>query len=201
MQTSPTFDIIFLNFNTLKNMNKFLNKIRLFFSSFSLANKKILKVNNDELTRLKAEIQMRHQEAVHFKLALENKNAEIDLLRSGINRSDLQSVNEAIATFNESFEFSLSRAQSSQVDDATAMSEISKSVDELFTAASLIKVRPKEGDLLIDQTPGSITIFSKVPAPSIDLKGRLKEVRNSWVGFTSNDKTIIISQSRVSVYV
>jgi hypothetical protein len=182
-------------------MNNFLNKIRRFFSYFSLSNKKILKVNNDELTQLKAELQMRHQEAVQFKLALENKNAEIDLLRSGINRSDLQSVNEAIATFNESFEFSLSRAQSSQVDDATAMSEISKSVDELFTAASLIKVRPKEGDLLIDQTPGSITIFSKVPAPSIDLKGRLKEVRNSWVGFTSNDKTIIISQSRVSVYV
>lgn len=182
-------------------MNNFFKKILRFFSGFSLSNKKILKVNNDELTQLKAELHMRHEEAIQFKLALENKNSEIDLLRSGINRSDLQSVNEAIATFNESFEFSLSRVQSSQVDAATALSEIFKSVDELFTAASLIKVRPKEGALLIDQPPGSITIFSKVPAPSPDLKGRLKEVRNSWVGFTSNDKTIIISPSRVSVYV
>ena len=86
-------------------MNKFLNKIRHFFSSFSLANKKILKVNNDELTQLKAELQMRHEEAAQFKVALENKNAEIDLLRSTIKRYDLKSINEAIATFYESFEF------------------------------------------------------------------------------------------------
>ena len=191
----------FLKFKTLKNMNNFFKKILRFFSGFSLSNKKIFKVNNDELTQLKTELQMRHEEAAQFKLALENKNAEIDLLRSTIKRSDLQSINEAIATFYESFEFSLSRVQSSQVDAATALSEIFKSVDELFTASSLIKVRPKEGALLIDQPPGSITIFSKVPAPSTDLKGRLKEVRNSWVGFTSNDKTIIISPSRVSVYV
>lgn len=182
-------------------MNNFFNKIRRFFSGFSLSNTKILKVNNEELTQLKAELQMRHEEAAQFKLALENKNAEIDLLRSTIKRSDLQSINEAIATFYESFEFTLSRAESPLVSGTSPLSEISKSVDELFITASLIKIRPKEGDLLIDQPPGSITIFSKVPAPSPDLKGRLKEVRNSWVGFTSNDKTIIILQSRVSVYV
>lgn len=191
----------FLKFKTLKNMNNFFKKILRFFSGFSLSNKKILKVNNDELTQLKAELQMRHEEAAQFKLALENKNAEIDLLRSTIKRSDLQSNNEAIATFYESFEFTLSRAESSLVSGTSPLSEISKSVDELFITVSLIKVRPKEGDLLIDQPPGSITIFSKVPAPSPDLKGRLKEVRNSWVGFTSNDKIIIISPSRVSVYV
>ena len=182
-------------------MKKFFKKLRRFFFSFSLSKKKFLKVNNDELTQLKAELQMRHEEATQFKFALENKNAEIDLLRSAIKRSDLQSINEAIATFYESFEFSLSRAESSLVSHTSTLSEIHKSVDELFIAVSLIKVRPKEGDLLIDQPPGSITIFNKVPAPSPNLKGRLKEVRNSWVGFTSNDKIIIISQSRASVYV
>jgi hypothetical protein len=182
-------------------MKKFFNKIRGFFFRFSLSKKKILKVNNDELTQLKAELQMRHEEAAQFKVTLENKNAEIDLLRSAIKRSDLQLINEAIATFYESFEFSLSRAESSLVSHTSSLNEISKSVDELFIAVSLIKVRPKEGDLLIDQPPASITIFSKVPAPSPDLKGRLKEVRNSWVGFTSNGKTIIILQSRASVYV
>ena len=54
------------------------------------------------VTRIEQDLALRVKEASDFKAAIERKNAELDALRSKLNRKDLVAVNEAIAALYQS---------------------------------------------------------------------------------------------------
>ncbi len=156
---------------------------------------------SDDITRLKAEVAARIKEVADFKAALERKNEEIRGLRSTLNRADLKTVNEGIAEFLLAAEFLAMRIAAGKAAPDAALPELLAAVDDLLDAAQLKKGLPQLGDRLAELPPQSCTIFSKIDAPTPDKKGQLAEVRNSWVGFMSGTQLVIISPSRVSVYV
>lgn len=156
---------------------------------------------SEDVARLNAEVAARIKEVADFKAALERKNEEIRGLRSTLNRADLKAVNEGIAEFLLAAEFLAMRIAAGKAAPDAALPELMAAVDDLLDAAQLKKGLPQVGDRLAELPPQSCTIFSKIDAPTPDKKGQLAEVRNSWVGFMSGSQLVIISPSRVSVYV
>lgn len=154
-----------------------------------------------DVALLQDEIAARVKEAADFKAALERKNEELRLLRASLNRSDLKAVNEGIAAFFLSAEFLAIRIQAGKETPDKALTQLMEAADELLVAACLQKGMPRPGERLSELPAGSCTVINKLDAPTPEQKGLLVEVRNSWVGFMSGDQLIIISPSRVSVYV
>jgi hypothetical protein len=155
----------------------------------------------EDVDRLRAEVSARVREAADFKAALARKDEELKQTRASLNRADLKSINEGIAAFLLSAEFLAMRISAGKAAPDSALPELMAAVDDLLQAAQLTKGMPKPGERLADQPPQSCTIFSKIDAPTPDKKGQLAEVRNSWVGFMSGGQLVIVSPSRVSVYV
>lgn len=153
------------------------------------------------VTRIEQDLALRVKEASDFKAAIERKNAELDALRSKLNRKDLVAVNEAIAALYQSVEFLCERAATGKESSEKVLPQIAEAADELIVAAQLEKGRPNPGDRLADLPPNSCTIFNRIPAPTPEQKGQLVEVRNCWVGFRSDAQLVIVNPSRVSVYV
>ena len=147
------------------------------------------------------ELASRIKEAADFKAAIERKNAELDTLRSKLNRKDLVAVNEAIAALYQSVEFLCERAATGKESPDKVLPQIAEAADELLASAQLEKGLPKPGERLADLPPNSCTIFNRIPAPTPEQKGLLVEVRNSWLGFRSDAQLVIVNPSRVSVYV
>lgn len=154
-----------------------------------------------DVVRLNEEVAARIKEVADFKAALERKSEELRNLRASLNRADLKAVNEGIAAFLLSAEFLAMRIAAGKAAPDSALPELMTAVDDLLEAAQLQKGLPKPGDRLADLPPQSCTVFLKIDAPTPDKKGQLAEVRNSWVGFMSGNQLVIVSPSRVSVYV
>lgn len=154
-----------------------------------------------DVVLLKEEVASRVKEAADFKTALERKNEEIRGLRSSLNRADLKAVNEGVAAFLLAAEFLTQRIHAGKESPENALPQLMEATDELLAAAGLKKGLPKPGDRLADLPAGSCTVFDKIPSPTPELKGTLVDIRNSWVGFMSGEQLVILSPSRVSVYV
>lgn len=154
-----------------------------------------------ELQELRQALEARAKEAVDFKNAIEKKNREIETLRAGQNRSDLKEVNEAIAGLLQSVEFFKQRlaAQKDTLDNL--LPQVEEAIGDVFERAKLLKGLPEVGQRLADQPVDSCTIFNRVPAPTPEQKGQICEVRNSWVGFKVDQRLVIVSPSRIAVYV
>ena len=154
-----------------------------------------------EVQELRQALEARAKEAVDFKNAIEKKNREIETLRAGQNRSDLKEVNEAIAGLLQSVEFFKQRlaAQKDTLDNL--LPQVEEAIGDVFERAKLLKGLPEVGQRLADQPVDSCTIFNRVPAPTPEQKGQICEVRNSWVGFKVDQRLVIVSPSRIAVYV
>ena len=154
-----------------------------------------------EVQELRQALEARAKEAVDFKNAIEKKNHEIETLRAGQNRSDLKEVNEAIAGLLQSVEFFKQRlaAQKDTLDNL--LPQVEEAIGDVFERAKLLKGLPEVGQRLADQPVDSCTIFNRVPAPTPEQKGQICEVRNSWVGFKVDQRLVIVSPSRIAVYI
>lgn len=154
-----------------------------------------------EVQELRQALEARAKEAVDFKNAIEKKNREIETLRAGQNRSDLREVNEAIAGLLQSVEFFKQRlaAQKDTLDNL--LPQVEEAIGDVFERAKLLRGLPEVGQRLADQPVDSCTIFNRVPAPTPEQKGQICEVRNSWVGFKVDQRLVIVSPSRIAVYV
>lgn len=150
-----------------------------------------------ELVKVRAELESRIREAAAFKAELEAKHAEIAALKSGLNRTDVAELNEAIAQLYIDFEFERGRAEG---DFAKILAGLLESVDSLFTAAALVKGAPTPGERFVDQPAGSCKVFKTELTSDAALKGRIKDVRSPWVGFMANGKFKVITASNISVY-
>ena len=157
--------------------------------------------SDSSVVQVENELASRIKEAAEFKTAIERKNAELDALRSKLNRKDLVAVNEAIAALYQSVEFLCERAATGKESPDKVLPQIAEAADELLASAQLEKGLPKPGERLADLPPNSCTIFNRIPAPTPEQKGQLVEVRNCWVGFRSDAQLVIVNPSRVCVYV
>lgn len=154
-----------------------------------------------EVQELRQALEARAKEAVDFKNAIEKKNREIETLRAGQNRSDLKEVNEAIAGLLQSVEFFKQRLAAQKDTLENLLPQVEEAIGDVFERAKLLKGLPEVGQRLADQPVDSCTIFNRVPAPTPELKGQIVEVRNSWVGFKVDQRLVIVSPSRIAVYV
>ena len=154
-----------------------------------------------DVSLLQAEVAARVKEAADFKVALQRKNEELRHLRASLNRADLKAVNEGVAAFLLAAEFLAKRIEAGKETPAQALPQLMGAVDELLEAAQLKKGLPQPGDRLAELPAQSCTVFAKLEAPTSGQKGQIVEVRNSWVGFMSGEQLVIVSPSRVSVYV
>ncbi len=154
-----------------------------------------------EVQELRQALEARAKEAVDFKNAIEKKNREIETLRAGQNRSDLKEVNEAIAGLLQSVEFFKQRLAAQKDTLENLLPQVEEAIGDVFERAKLLKGLPEVGQRLADQPVDSCTIFNRVPAPTPEQKGQICEVRNSWVGFKVDQRLVIVSPSRIAVYV
>lgn len=154
-----------------------------------------------EVQELRQALEARAKEAVDFKNAIEKKNHEIEILRAGQNRSDLKEVNEAIAGLLQSVEFFKQRLAAQKDTLENLLPQVEEAIGDVFERAKLLKGLPEVGQRLADQPVDSCTIFNRVPAPTPEQKGQICEVRNSWVGFKVDQRLVIVSPSRIAVYV
>lgn len=154
-----------------------------------------------ELQELRQALEARAKEAVDFKNAIEKKNREIEALRAGQNRSDLKEINEAIAGLLQSVEFFKQRLAAQKDTLENLLPQVEEAIGDVLERAKLIKGLPEAGQRLADQPVDSCTIFNRVPAPTPEQKGQIVEVRNSWVGFKVDQRLVIVSPSRIAVYV
>jgi dsDNA-specific endonuclease/ATPase MutS2 len=146
-------------------------------------------------------LEARAQEAADFKKAIEKKNQEIEALRAAQNRSDLKEVNEAIAGLLQSVEFFKQRLAAQKDTLENLLPQVEDAIGDVLERAKLVKGLPEAGQRLADQPVDSCTIFNRLPAPTPEQKGQIVEVRNSWVGFKVDQRLVIVSPSRIAVYV
>jgi hypothetical protein len=143
------------------------------------------------------ELEARIREAAQFKAELEAKREEIAALKACLSRMDTTELNDAIAQLYVGFEFERGRAEG---EFAQVLAGFSESIDNLFAAAALVKGAPTPGDRFVDQPAGSCKVFKTELTSNTALKGTIKVVRSSWVGFIANGKLKVITASNVSVY-